>query len=298
MSLVPMREMLLDAQQGGYAVCYCESWNLESFQAVVEAAEETSAPIITGFNGGFLAHSGRRRPEALEYYAGLSLALQNSRVPEAFLLNESEDFNQMERAIELGFNSVMIENEHLETKPYVELVKRVVRLAHSAGVSVEAAVGRLADAPEKTEAQITDPVGARNFVEETGVDALGVAVGNIHILTRGKASIDVTKLEEIHAEVKVPLVLHGGTGISLEEIQSYVKRGVAKINFGTNLKQQYLAAVREKLEAYQEPMSPHPFVGMGGQKDILVASREAVKNMVKELVTRCGAAGKAGNALG
>jgi len=298
MSLVPMRQMLLDALEGSYAVCYCEAWNLESFQAVVQAAEETNAPIITGFNGGFLGHPCRRHPEALEYYAGLGLPLQSSTVPEAFLLNESDDFNQIERAIELGFNAVMVENEHLEMTAYLELVKRVVRLAHDSGVSVEVAIGRLADAPGKTKEQITDPAVARNFVDETGVDALGVAVGNIHILTRGKASIDLAKLEEIHAEVKVPLVLHGGTGISLEEIQSYVRQGVAKINFGTNLKQEYLAALRKKLLVYQEPMSPHRVVGMGGQEDILTAGREAVKNKVKELVTRCGAAGKASKALG
>jgi fructose/tagatose bisphosphate aldolase len=81
-------------------------------------------------------------------------------------------------------------------------------------------------------------------------------------------------------------------------VQDYVRRGVAKINFGTTLKQVYLEAVRQKLAAYQRPMSPHPFVGGGGPQDILVAGREAVKQKVKELVTLCGSAGKASQAYG
>jgi fructose-bisphosphate aldolase, class II len=297
MSLVPMRQLIADAQNAGYAVCYCESWNLESFQAVVGAAEEAEAPIITGFNGGFLGHAGRPQPERLEYYAGLGMAIEDSSVPEAFLLNETDDLSQIERGIELGFNAVMVENERIGMKEYRALVKQVVELAHRSGVFVEAAVGHLADASAETEAEPTNPAVARGFVEETGIDALGVAVGNVHILTQGKASIDLERLEEIQAQVKIPLVLHGGTGISLGELSSYVRAGVAKINFGTTLKQTYLAAIREKLAAYEEPMSPHPFLGMGGPEDILVAAREAVKAKVKELLTQCGATGRAAGPL-
>lgn len=293
MSLVPMQELLSKARREGYAQCYCESWSLESFQAVMEGAEEAEAPIIAGFNGGFLRHAGRRHPERLEYYAALGVSLRDSCVPWAFLLNESDDFGQIERCLELGFNSVMVENARLEMKEYRALVKKVVQLAHCSGVFVEAAVGHLADASAETPAKPTEPEAARAFVEETGIDALAVAVGNVHILTQGTVSIDLDRLEEIHAQVKIPLVLHGGTGISLAELPSYVRAGIAKINFGTTLKQAYLAAVREKLAAYEEPMSPHPFLGMGGPEDILVAAREAVKAKVKDLLTRCGATGRA-----
>jgi fructose/tagatose bisphosphate aldolase len=135
-------------------------------------------------------------------------------------------------------------------------------------------------------------------VEETGIDALGVAVGNVHILTEGKAVIDLEALERIRHRVKVPLVLHGGTGIPLGRVQDYIQRGVAKLNFGTTLKQVYLEAVRQKLAVYHRPMSPHPFVGMGGQEDIHTAGREAVKQKVKELVTLSGSAGKASQTSG
>src|SRR5580700_602409 len=114
MPLVSLSHMLADARTGGYGVCYCESWNLESLQAVIEAAEECNSPIVAGFNGGFLRHSSRPKPEDLSYYAGWRLALEESTVPVAFILNESDSLAQIRQAIELGFNAVMPENEGLD----------------------------------------------------------------------------------------------------------------------------------------------------------------------------------------
>jgi ketose-bisphosphate aldolase len=296
MPLVPMTRLLAEARGGGYAVCYCEAWNLESLQAVVEAAEEADSPVVTGFNGGFLYHPGRSKSENLAYYAGMALALREASVPVTFLLNETDDFSQIEQGIRMGFNAVMVENERLGPDEYRELVKRTVRLAHAAGASVEAALGRLPDASGRNHghAEVTDPAAVRSFTLDTGIDALGVSVGNVHILTKGKAAIDLGALGRIHDAVQVPLVLHGGTGIEPAHILPSVRLGVAKVNFGTVLKQVYLAAIQEKLAQYHEPLSPHPFVGMGGAQDILMAGREAVKQKARELMTQCGSVGKAG----
>jgi fructose/tagatose bisphosphate aldolase len=136
--------------------------------------------------------------------------------------------------------------------------------------------------------QITDPALACAFVKETGIDALGVSIGNVHVLTRGKASIDIAALQRIQAEVQIPLVIHGGTGFPPESAGVAISLGVAKFNFGTILKQVYLAAIREQLAAYKEPMSPHEFLGMGGKQDILVAGREAVKLKARELIQTYG----------
>lgn len=293
MPRISLQTLFEDAQRRAYIACYCEAWNLESFEAVIEAAEETKSPIIAGFNGGFLCHSGRRRAENLAHYAALGHVLWQSSAPAVFLLNETDDFAQIERAIGLGFNAVMVENERLELGPYRRLVNRVVRVAHDAGVSVEAALGRLACAQRNGNAALTDPDAARRFVEETDIDGLGVAVGNIHILTRGKATIQLDALERIHEAVDLPLVLHGGTGIPLKLASHFPRLGVRKINFGTILKQTYLKAVQKKLARYHEPMSPHPFIGMGGPEDALVAGREAVKQKVMELLRASGSAGKA-----
>jgi ketose-bisphosphate aldolase len=288
-----MVQLLTEARRGNYAVCYCESWSLESFQAVVEAAEEERSPIIAGFNGGFLMHPGRQRPENLAYYAALGLTLERARVPAALIFNESFSLAQIEEAMDLGFNAVMVENEGFAPDDYRCLVRQVVARAHRSGVSVEAQVGHLADASADGHAEPTTPEAARVFVEETEIDALGVAVGNVHILTRGNRPLDLEALAEIAKAVSVPLVLHGGTGIPLEDAGRCVKLGVAKVNFGTGLKQAYLAALREKLARYREPMSPHPFIGMGGDDDILMAAREAVKLKCQELLRAYGSAGKA-----
>ena len=143
MPLESMTQLLLDARRRNYAVCYCESWNVESFEGMLEAAEETDSPIIAGFNGGFLMHPQRIRPENLALYAGLGQALAAVSVPVAFLLNETDDLAQIRYGIELGFNAVMVESDHLGFADYLQVVKETVRIAHSRGVSVEAQVGRL-----------------------------------------------------------------------------------------------------------------------------------------------------------
>jgi ketose-bisphosphate aldolase len=295
MPIAPMSEMLRAAQRGGYAVCYCESWDLESFIAVVEAAEECDAPTIAGFNGGFLRHRGRSKPESLRFYAALRFALERSTVPVALLLNESDDFTQMREAMELGFNALMPENEGLTPDEYRALVEDVVKIAHPLGVSVEAQLGTLPSGGSQDQhaGELTEPEAARDFVTRTEVDALAVSVGNVHILTRGQASLDFDALRRIREKVEVPLVVHGGTSLPPESIATLIGLGVAKLNYGTILKQVYLAALRESLPRYQPPMSPHPFLGMGGSLDILVAAREAVKAKVKELLLLSKSAGQA-----
>jgi len=270
---------------------------MESLQAVIEAAEELRSPIIAGFNGGFLMHAQRAKPASLAYYAGHVLALYRTSAPVAFLLNETDSLSQIEEAIALGFNAVMLENNHLGQEEYTKLVKQVIGIVRPQGLSVEAQIGHLPDGSGHFGAELTDPETARAFVEETGVDALSVSVGNVHILTQGTATVDLRALERIREAVKIPLVLHGGTGIPLDMAQGCIRLGVAKVNFGTVLKQAYLEAAREKLEAYRAPMSPHPFLGMGGSQDIIVAGAEAVKMKTKTLLQAFGSVGKAEHPL-
>jgi len=221
-------------------------------------------------------------------------AIEESTVPVSFLLNESDDFDQIQKGIELGFNAVMVESHYLSYEDYRALVKRVVALAHAHGVFVEGQIGELPNGWEGPygEGTLTDPRLARSFVDETGVDALSVSIGNVHILTKGKSPVNIEALQRIQAEVKVPLVIHGGTGFPAESAGEVIGLGVAKFNFGTALKQAYLAAIAKSLSAYKMPMNPHFFLGMGGEQDILVAGREAVKSKAKELILQYGYAGK------
>src|ERR1700722_3303212 len=143
MPIVSLHDILRNARHGSYGVPYCESWNLESVQAVVEAAEKLRSPAIVGFNGGFLQHPSRRYREKIAWYAGMRLALESASVPVALLLNESTSMDQIAEAIRLGFNAVMPENEGLSIDEYRCLVKETVALAHPNGVWVEAQIGTL-----------------------------------------------------------------------------------------------------------------------------------------------------------
>jgi ketose-bisphosphate aldolase len=298
LALTCLKALLADARRGGYAVSYCESWNLESLQAVLEAAVEVESPIIAGFSGRFLRDPGREKAEDLRFYAGLRRAIDDCPVPVSFLLNESDSFDQMREAIDLGFNFLMIENEGLSLERYTDLVCRVKDVAHPHGVAVEAQVGHLPSGHDENGAEITDPEVARSFVATTGVDALAVSVGNVHILTDGTAAPKLDALARIHAAVDVPLVLHGGTGFPRQYAGDAIRLGVAKFNFGTVLKQAFLAAMKDGLETYAEPMNPHPFLGMGGSHDIMTAGRAAMVREVKQILVSFGSAGKASHAGG
>jgi fructose/tagatose bisphosphate aldolase len=288
-----MNALLAEARLGRYAVSYCESWNLESLQGVLEAAVQLESPIIAGFSGRFLRDPGREKSEDLRFYAGLRRAMEDCPVPVAFLLNESDCFEQMREAIDLGFNALMVENEGLSLDRYTELVCRVISMAHPQGVAVEAQVGHLPNGHDSNGAEITDPEVARAFVRTTGVDALGVSVGNVHILTDGTAAPNLNALARIHAAVDVPLVMHGGTGFPRQCAGDVIRLGVAKFNFGTVLKQAFLAAMKDGIESYAEPMNPHPFLGMGGSKDVMMAGRAAMAEQVKQILVSFGSAGKA-----
>jgi ketose-bisphosphate aldolase len=286
--------MLPKAVSEGYAIPYAESWNLESLQAVMEAAEESHSPIIAGFNGGFLRHSTRKKAEDLAYYGCFHQALERANVPVAFILNESDDLEQIRAAIDLGFNAVMPENEGLEIDEYRSLVKATVQMAKKRGVWVEAQIGLLpaGSANHNGSGKLTDPDLAAEFVEDTGVNALAISIGNVHILTEGKASVDLGAVQRIRNKVSVPLVVHGGTSLTAESLRELIALGVAKVNFGTVFKQAYLEAVRESLASYHSPLSPHEFLGKGGPQDIMMAGREAVKREVVRLIEVCGAKGR------
>ena len=294
MPLASLTALLPEALREGYAVPYAESWNLESLEAVIDAAEESHSPIIAGFNGGFLRHSTREKPENLAYYAYFRKALDLAKVPVAFILNESDDLGQIRAALELGFNAVMPENEGLEVEEYRALVKAVVRIAKPRGVWVEAQIGLLpaGHANHNGSGSMTDPDLAAEFVEDTGIDALAISIGNVHILTEGKATVDLEAVRRIREKVFVPLVVHGGTSLTAESLREMIALGVAKVNFGTVLKQAYLEALRKSLAKYHSPLSPHEFLGKGGPQDIMIAGREAVKREVLRLIEICRAKGR------
>lgn len=287
--------LMRGCRENGYAIGYFESWNLDSLQGVLDAAEQTRSPIIIGFNGEFLSHAGRRAPERLALYAALGkAAAQTSPVPCALIFNECSSDRRILEAAEAGFNLVMPADPECPYEEYKRRVGQIVRHCHQRRVAVEAELGELpcgVSGPAQGGGQLTDPTVAEQFARETGVDLLAVSVGNVHIQMSGQQDLDLERLAEIHRRVPIPLVLHGGTGISAGALKEAIRLGVAKVNYGTYLKQHYLAAVREALA--KEQGNPHELLGLGGPSDVMVAGRLAVRDAVLERIESLGCCGRA-----
>ncbi|MBI2302593.1 MAG: class II fructose-bisphosphate aldolase [Armatimonadetes bacterium] len=294
MSLHPVLELVHAARQGGYAVGYFESWNLESLQGVIDAAEQTRSPVILGFNGEFLTHPGRRTEERIAWYAALArAAAESAGVPCGLMFNECAREEPIRQAIAAGFSMVMLDDPEAAPADLTRRVAELARYAHTQGVAVEAEAGELpcGAGGEVAGGGVTDPAAAARFVAETGIDVLAVSVGNVHILLRGERQLDLERLAAIRRAVSVPLDLHGGSGIPAESLREAIALGVAKVCHGTYVKQRYLDALRGTLNA--DTANPHQRLGMGGEADLLVAGRLAVRDAVLERIELLGCCGRA-----
>jgi ketose-bisphosphate aldolase len=318
MPLEAVRPLFRRAQEGKYALGYFESWNLESLQGVIDAAEQARSPIIIGFNGDFLTRPNRRAAERLAWYAALGkAAAESASVPCGLIFNECPADDWVREAISAGFNLVMPSDPEADAQDFTQRVAQLARLAHERGVAIEAELGELPHAgagPSHRGGFLTDPDAAARFVEATSIDLLAVSVGNVHIRLAGQDGLDLDLLARIHSRGSVPLALHGGAGISRAAIREAISLGVVKINYGTYLKQRYLLAVRSALlDDSRDPhrlgregasaerkatmgddnRDPHRLLGIGGEDDVMVAGRLAVRDAVLERIDWLGSTGKA-----
>jgi len=209
---------------------------------------------------------------------------QNSRVPTAFILNEVSDLEVIKKGMRLGFNSVMFDGSFLPLEENIELTRKVVKQATKMGVNVEGQVGRI---PEKEENMnknfLTSPREAAYFVEKTGVNALAVSVGNIHMAPGEGFSIDLGLLEEIDRVTGVPLVIHGGSGFPDTLINKVINRGVYKFNVGTILRGVFLREIKKALKKVNlNKAILQELLGSNSQVDIFEKAYSAVKEVVKE----------------
>jgi ketose-bisphosphate aldolase len=295
MPLEDVRVMANDACRGGYAIGYFEAWNLESLQGVLDAAEQSRSPIIIGFNGELLSSPSRIAIERLAIYAAMGrTAAETTPVPCALIFNECSNDDWVRQAIHAGFNLVMPVMPGVDLDQCTLRVANLVAIAHEHGVAVEGEIDELpcgSTGVIESRGMRTDPELAARFVERTNVDLLAVSVDNVHIRIKGAGGLNLELLEKIHQRVAVPLVLHGGTGITREALEAAIGLGVAKVNYGTYIKQRYLAAVIGALSNKQS--NPHDLLGLGGEQDVMVAGRAAVRDAVLERLPWLGCCGKA-----
>jgi fructose/tagatose bisphosphate aldolase len=295
MSLMHPSQLFGVARARRFAIGFFESWDIASTQGVIDAAEEAGAPIIIGFNGEFMSGDNRVAEERIEWYGALGrAAAETSRVPVGFIFNECPKDDWVRAAVDSGFNIVMPADALAAPADYRRRVKRLAEYAHSKNVAIEAGLEELpsgASGNVQGEGRPTDVNEAVEFVAETGVDLLGVSVGNVHIQLSGEQSLDLDRLGSLATAVQAGLVLHGGTGIPLNDLRRAVALGVVKVNFGTYLKQAWLKVMRNALSQAEE--NPHRLLGMGGPEDALMRGRKAVRDAVLARLEPLGCVGMA-----
>lgn len=289
--LVPLSDLLPAAREGGYAVPGFCVWNAETMTAVLAAAQSERAPVIlmcgpsefSLLSPKLLADLARR-------------AVQEVNIPVALHLDHGDHLDRCRECLEAGFSSVMIDASARPFPENVALTRQVVEWARPLGATVEGEIGILGRAdqstpegeqeapPFPTSSGLTDPAEAAAFVEQTGVDALAVAIGNAHGLYPGLPRFDFERLERIAARVPVPLVLHGGSGTPEADLQRAIRTGICKVNVASEL----VRAFRETLlRAWASPEGPTwPPVAEA-------KAMEAIQNVVRCWLHRTGAAGKA-----
>ncbi|MDO4379579.1 MAG: class II aldolase [Clostridia bacterium] len=246
MPLVNMKDLLADAQKRNYAVGSFSVANMEMVLGVIKAAEETQSPIILQIAEVRLNHS----PLAL-IGPLMVAAAEEVNVPVAVHLDHGKTPCCIEQALDIGFTSVMFDGSHLPVDENIEITKGIVEIAKEYGAAVEAEIGCVGgseDGSEDIAINCTSPEQAKHFAEETGVDALAIAIGNAHGNYKEEPKLRFDILEKVHELVKTPLVLHGGTGISKEDFIRCHQSGIKKINIATATFDSVERSVRESYE--------------------------------------------------
>lgn len=281
MPLVTSKDMLRAAQLHGYAVAAFNIENMEMAQAVVEAAEEATAPVILQTTPSTVRYA------SVELFVGMAKALAaRARVPVALHLDHGSSFALAAQALDAGYTSIMIDGSALPFAQNVALAQQVVKAA-AGRAPVEAELGKVGGKEDDLEAEAdtnTDPQEAKDYVEQTGIDALAVAIGTAHGFYAGTPVLDKARLKDIRKIVSIPLVLHGASGLSDADVRDCIAYGICKVNFATELRAAYTDGVKQALLSAPELYDP---------KLLGVAGKALVKKLALEKMTMCGCVGKA-----
>ncbi|WP_433516205.1 ketose-bisphosphate aldolase [Nonomuraea sp. CA-143628] len=253
--------LLAAAHENNFAVPAFNISDYAMFNGIVDISEEKNAPLIIGIHPDEVRHLG------VDVIAAFTQRAHRSSVPIAIHWDHGATYEEMLTAIRIGFTSVMIDASMKSFEDNIALSKKVTETAHAVGLSVEAELGTIGktdnEAEDGSDAIIyTDPADAVTFVRETGVDSLAVAIGTYHGIypKHLKPELKLDLLKEIKDRVRIPLVLHGGSGNPDEEIAESVKLGINKINISSDIKFAYHMKMREVLadESLREPNSIQP----------------------------------------
>ncbi|MCX7778701.1 MAG: class II fructose-bisphosphate aldolase [Patescibacteria group bacterium] len=288
--LVHLKQILKKAEKENYALGCFATHNLETTLGVALAAKAKSSPIIIGVSARSIRYAGLKPITHL-----VKTIAQNvvPSIPVVLHLDHGETFHSAVECIQSGFSSIMIDASELPFDENVALTKKVVEYAHRYGVLVQGEIGRVPKTISDIrrfqyhrEEFLTDPNEAYQFVKKTKVDTLAVGIGNVHGVWKMEHPIklDFPRLKEISAKVKIPLVLHGASGLEKREIKKAISLGIRIINIHTEINIAFSTALKEFLKKEKKEIDP---------RKILSHSIEAVKRLVEKKIEIFSSLGKA-----
>jgi len=282
MPITSMSEILYDAKAGGYAVGCFNSIDLSMARGIIRAAGDENMPVI-------LCHAGvHQKYVPLESVAPILIEeAGRAKVPVAVLLDHGTDFELVIKAINLGLNGVMFDGTELGFEENITETAEIVRIAHTLGVTVEGELGRVvrpanagADGDDNANlvddtSLYTDPDEAAEFVRRTGVDALACAFGTVHGVYRKEPNLDYPRLKAIAEKTGIPIVMHGGSGLSADDIHKAIDNGVTKVNYYTNLSLYVGNEIKRQIAQTDEPF--YHFITVWAEQAVYEDTRKAIK---------------------
>ena len=277
MPLVPMKEILQKAHRHGYAVGAFNVVNPEFPEAIIETAAAKESPVILNIAE---VHFPFVNLETI--CPAISALASRTSIPVALNLDHGVSFEAIVRALRNGFSSVMFDGSKSGFEENIAGTAEVVRMCHAVGVSVEAELGAVGgDEGGGLESQadaafFTDPAQAGAFVQQTGIDALAVAIGNAHGKYKSKPKLDFARLAAINDAVGIPLVLHGGSGISPADFKKAISLGIAKINIYTDMSQAALKTTHAYLNQSETHYHAFPHLMQGVKKAVSIVVEKQI----------------------
>lgn len=273
---VTLREVLAEAQALNMAIGAFNTHNLEMLPAIIRAAAKEKTPVIIQTSEGTASYIGHRNLVAVcksmgEEY-GVNVVLH---------LDHAKNYDEIRKAVDAGYSSIMFDGSSLPFKENILGTKRVVDYAKNGGASVEGELGIVGGTEDglavaQSEVCYTDPEQAVEFIEKTGIDALAVAIGTSHGQYKSKTNISFDQLEKIRDAVHgFPLVIHGGTGVSDEDVHRVIDLGIRKFNVGTDLLVNWNVASRKAYDKLKENAS---------NRNMVLPAQEAVMEVVEHRI--------------
>ena len=277
-----LSDVLQKAKLGGYAVGAFNTSNLEITQAIIEAASDLNAPVIVQTSEKAIDFAGLEEISSI-----VRIEAIKARVPVVLHLDHGKNLELIDHVLKFGYGSVMIDSSVFPENQRRTVTKKVVENAHNLGISVEGERDSLSgkeDYIASINSHLSNPKDAKKFVEETGIDAFAVSIGNAHGGNLPGEHLDLELLEKIKQHVSIPLVLHGASSTPEESIREAIKRGITKINIDTDLRHAFTDDLRALLKKDPDVYDP---------RDLMKVGKDAIKRVVKEKIRLFGSAGKA-----